>query len=92
MEINLADSAFIMICSAMVFFMTPGLAFFYSGMVRRKNVLNTLMASFFCCGLASLMWVLIGYSLSFGEDFHGLIGGFNYLCLNGVGGDRKSVV
>ena len=91
MEINLADSAFIMICSAMVFFMTPGLAFFYAGMVRRKNVLNTLMASFFCCGLASLMWVLIGYSLSFGEDFHGLIGGFYYLCLNGVGGDPSSV-
>ena len=84
MEINLADSAFIMICSAMVFFMTPGLAFFYGGMVRRKNVLNTLMASFFCCGLASLMWVIIGYSLSFGEDFHGIIGGLNHLFLNGV--------
>lgn len=53
MEINLADSAFVMICSAMVFFMTPGLAFFYAGMVRRKNVLNTLMASFF------LLWFSI---------------------------------
>ena len=91
MEINLADSAFIMICSAMVFFMTPGLAFFYGGMVRRKNVLNTLMASFFCCGLAALLWVIMGYSLSFGKDFHGIIGGFNYLFLNGVGGDSSSV-
>lgn len=90
MEINLANSAFIMICSAMVFIMTPGLAFFYAGMVRRKNVLNTLMASFFCCGLASLMWVLIGYSLSFGNDFHGIIGGFNHLFLNGVGADANS--
>lgn len=90
MEINSAYSAFIMICSAMVFIMTPGLAFFYAGMVRRKNVLNTLMASFFCCGLASLMWVLIGYSLSFGDDFHGIIGGFNHLLLNGVGADPNS--
>ena len=90
MEINLADSAFVMICSAMVFFMTPGLAFFYAGMVRRKNVLNTLMASFFCCGLASLLWVIIGYSLSFGNDFHGIIGGFNHLFLNGVGADINS--
>ena len=90
MEINLADSAFIMICSAMVFFMTPGLAFFYGGMVRRKNVLNTIMSSFFICGLASVMWVLIGYSLSFGDDIHGFIGGLNFLGLNGVGADPNS--
>lgn len=90
MEINLADSAFIIICSAMVFFMTPGLAFFYGGMVRRKNVLNTIMSSFFICGLASVMWVLIGYSLSFGDDIHGFIGGLNFLGLNGVGADPNS--
>ncbi len=90
MEINLADSAFIMICSAMVFFMTPGLAFFYGGMVRRKNVLNTIMSSFFICGLASVMWVLIGYSLSFGDDIHGFIGGLNFLGLNGVGADPNN--
>ena len=90
MQINLADSAFIMICSAMVFFMTPGLAFFYGGMVRRKNVLNTIMSSFFICGLASVMWVLIGYSLSFGDDIHGFIGGLNFLGLNGVGADPNS--
>ena len=90
MEINLADSAFIIICSAMVFFMTPGLAFFYGGMVRRKNVLNTIMSSFFICGLASVMWVLIGYSLSFGDDIHGFIGGLNFLGLNGVGADPNN--
>lgn len=79
-----------MICSALVFFMTPGLAFFYGGMARRKNVLNTIMSSFFICGLASVMWVLIGYSLSFGTDFHGIIGGFNYIGLSGVGAEPNS--
>jgi len=90
MEINLGDSSFILICSAMVLLMTPGLAFFYGGMVRRKNVLNTLMSSFFICGLASVMWVLIGYSLSFGNDFHGIIGGLNFLGFNGVGADPSA--
>jgi Amt family ammonium transporter len=70
--------------------MTPGLAFFYGGMVRRKNVLNTLMSSMFICGLASVMWVLVGYSLSFGEDFHGIIGGLNFLGLNGVGAEPSA--
>ena len=84
------SSAFILICSALVFFMTPGLAFFYGGMARRKNVLNTIMSSFFICGLASVMWVLIGYSLSFGTDFHGIIGGFNYIGLSGVGAEPNS--
>jgi len=59
-------------------------------MVRRKNVLNTLMSSFFICGLASVMWVLIGYSLSFGNDFHGIIGGLNFLGFNGVGADPSA--
>ena len=90
MEINLGDSAFILICTAFVFLMTPGLAFFYGGMVRRKNVLNTVMASFFICGLASVMWVLVGYSLSFGNDFHGIIGGFNFLGLSGVGAEPNA--
>ena len=64
--------------------MTPGLAFFYGGMVRRKNVLSTIMASFFIMGLASVMWVLFGYSLSFGGDFHGFIGTFKYFALTGM--------
>lgn len=90
MEINLANSAFILICSALVFLMTPALAFFYGGMVRRKNVLNTIMTSFFICGLASVMWVLVGYSLSFGQDFHGIIGGLNFFGLNGVGAEPNA--
>lgn len=89
MGISYADIGFILICSAFVFFMTPGLAFFYGGMARRKNVLNTIMSSFFICGLASVMWVLIGYSLSFGKDFHGIIGGLNYLGLSGVTGEAN---
>ena len=90
MDLNFADISFILICSALVFFMTPGLAFFYGGMARRKNVLNTIMSSFFICGLVSVMWVLIGYSLSFGTDFHGIIGGFNYIGLSGVGAEPNS--
>jgi Amt family ammonium transporter len=87
MSINSGDSAFILICTALVFFMTPGLAFFYAGMVRRKNTLNTLLSCFFVCGLASLMWVVFGYSLSFGTNHGGIIGGFNHLFFNGVGVD-----
>lgn len=90
MDLNFADISFIIICSAFVFFMTPGLAFFYGGMSRRKNVLNTIMSSFFICGLASVMWVLIGYSLSFGQDFHGFVGGLNYLGLSGVGAEPNA--
>lgn len=90
MKISIEDSAFVMICSALVFLMTPGLALFYGGMVRRKNTLNTLMCSFFICGLSSVMWVLIGYSLSFGEDFYGIIGGMNFMGMVGVGADPSS--
>jgi len=87
MKINLGDSAFVMICSALVFLMTPGLALFYGGMARRKNILNTVMSSFFICGLSSVMWVLVGYSLSFGEDFYGIIGGMNFFGMIGVGAE-----
>ena len=84
MSINSGDTAFIIITTALVFLMTPALAFFYGGMVRRKNVLNTILSSFFICGLASVLWVVIGYSLSFGEDIHGFIGGFNHIFFKGV--------
>ncbi len=85
LQISGGDTGFIMICSALVFLMTPGLAFFYAGMVRRKNALNTILSCFFICGLASLMWIICGYSLSFGTDHAGILGGFNYLFFNGVG-------
>ncbi len=91
MEISLANSAFILICTALVFLMTPGLAFFYAGMERRKNALNTLMSCFFICGIASVLWVAIGYSLSFGEDHGGVIGSFGHLFFNGVGADPNEL-
>ena len=82
---NTGDTAFMLISSAMVLFMTPGLAFFYGGLERRKNVLNTMMSSFFIMGLASAMWVIIGYTLSFGGNVGGIIGSFKWLGLNGIG-------
>ena len=81
------NTGFIMICSALVFIMTPGLAFFYGGLVRRKNVVNTMMACVAIMGLSVFMWTLFGYSLSFGSDHGGIIGGFEWLALNGVGWD-----
>lgn len=83
--INTGDTAFIMISSALVLIMTPGLAFFYGGMVRRKNVLSTMMNSFFIMGLASVMWVLVGYSLSFSGNLGGIIGTLKNFALIGVG-------
>ncbi|MDD5794008.1 ammonium transporter [Clostridium sp. HCP1S3_B4] len=83
-NINFGDCGFIMICAALVFIMTPALAFFYGGMVRRKNVLNTILSSFFICGLASVLWIIIGYSLSFGSDHGGIIGNLSHLFFNGV--------
>ena len=72
--IDTGDTGFMMICSALVLLMTPGLAFFYGGMVRRKNVVNTMMTSIFVIGIATVMWVLFGYSLAFGVDHLGIIG------------------
>ena len=74
-----------MICSAFVFLMTPGLAFFYGGLVRRKNVVNTMMACVAIMGLSVIMWALFGYSLAFGGNHGGIIGDFRWFGLNGVG-------
>ena len=82
---NTGDTAFMIICSALVFFMTPGLAFFYGGLVRRKNVVNTMMACVFIMGLAVAMWVAFGYSLSFGGNHAGIIGDFRWAFLRGIG-------
>jgi Amt family ammonium transporter len=71
--------------------MTPGVALFYGGMVRRKNVLSTIMMSFTCLGLVGLLWVLYGYSLSFGSDNGGFIGGLNFAGLMGVGQEPSSI-
>ena len=81
---NAADTGFIIICAALVLFMTPGLAFFYGGLGRRKNVANNIMTSFFCIGVGIVMWFAVGFSLSFGTDHGGVIGSFEYLFMNGV--------
>lgn len=82
---NAGDTAFILLCAAFVFIMTPGLAFFYGGMVRRKNVGNTMMQCVFIMGVSVIMWVLVGYALSFGENHAGIIGGAKWFGFNGVG-------
>ena len=82
---NAGDTAFILLCAAFVFIMTPGLAFFYGGMVRRKNVGNTMMQCVFIMGVSVIMWVLVGYALSFGGNHAGIIGGAKWFGFNGVG-------
>lgn len=85
MIMNAGDTGFMLICTAFVFFMTPGLAFFYGGLVRRKNVVNTMMACGAIMGLSVVMWTLFGYSLAFGGNHGGIIGEFRWFALNGVG-------
>jgi len=82
---NSGDTAFVLLSAALVMLMTPGLSLFYGGMVRNKNVLGTIMQSFIIVGVITLEWVLCGYSLSFGTDHAGIIGGLNWIALNGVG-------
>ena len=84
------NTGFLIICATFVFFMTPGLAFFYGGLVRRKNVLNTMMSSVFIMGLASVLWVLVGYSLSFGGNTAGIIGSLKQVGLAGLSGQLSS--
>jgi Amt family ammonium transporter len=90
MSVNSADIAWILISTALVMLMTPGVALFYGGMVRRKNILSTLMMSFICLGLVGLLWILYGYSLSFGNDNAGFIGGLNFIGLSNVGSAPSS--
>src|SRR5437764_1407666 len=71
---NSADIVWVLIATALVFLMTPGLAFFYGGMVHRKNVLSTMIKSFVAAGIVSVLWVVVGFSLCFGDSFHGLTG------------------
>jgi Amt family ammonium transporter len=78
------DTAFVLVSAALVLLMTPGLALFYAGMVRTKNTLGTLMQSFIIIGLISLEWILWGYSMSFGPDVLGIIGGLDWFGLRGV--------
>ena len=83
--INSGDTAWVLISSALVMLMTPGLAFFYGGLVRNKNVLGTIMQSFIVIALISVIWVIAGYSLAFGPDHGHFIGGLDWFALRGVG-------
>lgn len=76
--INSGDVSWMLTSSALVLIMTPGLAFFYAGMVKRKNTINTIMSSVFIMGLASILWVLIGFTLSFSGDTGGILGNLNW--------------
>lgn len=84
---NTGNTAFILICSALVFLMTPGLAFFYGGLARRKNVVNTMMACTMVMGISVLLWVVCGYSLSFSGNNGGIIGNFDWSFFKNVGMD-----
>jgi len=85
--INSGDTAFIIICAALVCLMTPGLAFFYGGLVSRKNVLTIMMQSFISMGVVTIIWFIFGFSLAFGPDAGGVIGNLQYAFMNGVGFD-----
>jgi Amt family ammonium transporter len=84
-KVDSGDTAFVLISAALVMLMTPGLALFYGGMVRGKNVLGTIMQSFIAIAVISVQWILFGYSLAFGPDIHGIIGSLDWAGLNGVG-------
>jgi|SRR5579863_7174958 len=84
-KFNAADISWMLTATALVFLMTPGLAFFYGGMVNRKNVLSTMMKSVVAAGVVGVLWILVGYSLCFGKTYHGVIGNpFTHLFFKGV--------
>lgn len=85
--INAGDTAWVLMSAALVMMMTPALGFFYGGLVRRKNVLSTLMHSFFTFCMVSVIWVLWGYTLAFGADKGGLIGSLEHFALRGIGAE-----
>lgn len=85
LPVNTGDTAWVLMSAALVLLMTPGLAFFYGGLVRKKNMLSVLMQCFFLMCLITLQWVVVGYTLSFGPDIKGLIGSFAWTGLSGVG-------
>jgi len=85
MEINAADTSFMLISCALVLLMTPGLALFYGGLVNARNVLSTFMHSFTALGILTLQWIVIGYSLAFAPTLGGFVGGFDHVLLQGVG-------
>lgn len=89
--IDSGATAFILVCTALVMLMTPGVGLFYGGLVRRKNFISMIALSFIAFALVSIQWVVCGYSLSFGADINGLIGGLEYAFLQGVGMDGDGI-
>jgi Amt family ammonium transporter len=92
MKIDTGDTAWLLVSTALVLFMTPGLALFYGGMVRRKNVLATLMTSFGALPIVTIQWLVVGYSLAFGSSRGGLIGGLEFAGLSGLALSAKDTV
>ncbi|WP_406658066.1 ammonium transporter [Methanolobus sp. ZRKC2] len=91
MVLDTGDTAFIIICTALVMLMTPGVGLFYGGMVRNKNLISMIAMSFVAFAIVSIQWVLFGYSLSFGSDIAGFIGGLDFVGLRGVGLDGEGI-
>ncbi|HEV7958263.1 MAG TPA: ammonium transporter [Acidimicrobiales bacterium] len=85
MHVNAGDTAWMLTATALVFFMMPGLALFYGGLVGEKNVLSTMAQSFVAIGVVSILWIVVGYSVAFGPDHSWFIGGFQYFMLRGIG-------
>jgi len=91
--INSGDTAWMLTAAALVLLMTPGLSFFYGGMVSFKNVVSTMLQSVVACGIISLLWVVVGFSLAFGDSFHGLIGNpLQFFMFDGVGGATNAAL
>ena len=88
--INTGDTAWVLTSTALVLMMTPALGFFYGGMVRKKNILSTLNLSFITIGLISIQWILIGYTIAFGDSVGGIVGGLDYLGFTGVGAEPNA--
>src|SRR5438552_1623605 len=88
--IDTGDTAFMLVSSALVMLMTAGLAFFYGGLVRSKNAVTVMMQSFVAVGVVAAVWAIVGYTLAFGNDWHGLIGGLEFVGLRGVGMDPNA--
>lgn len=85
MVLDSGDTAFVLICTAMVMLMTPGVGLFYAGLVRGKNFISMMALAFIAFALVTLQWITVGYTFAFGPDVAGLIGGLDFLLLNGVG-------
>ncbi|MDA0525826.1 ammonium transporter, partial [Methanococcoides alaskense] len=91
MVLEAGDTAFVLICTAMVMLMTPAVGLFYGGMVRNKNIISMIALSFISLTIVTIQWVTIGYTLSFGHDIGGFIGGLDYIGLKGVGMDGDGI-